>query len=83
MVCHGTKAIIVDLAVRILGHLDISGGAFHLLYPFNVWPFKSYFSAVTRALCNGNGHRSTDFPYGRKDLCLKGHFVLFVPVTVV
>ena len=78
MICHGTKANILDLAVRILGHLDISVGAFHLLYSFNVWPFKCYFSAVTRALCNWNAHWSTDFPLGRKDSCLMGHFVVFV-----
>jgi hypothetical protein len=78
MICHGTKANVVDLEVRILGHLDISVGAFHILYSFNVWPFKSYFSAVTIALCNWSAHRSTDFLFGRKDLCLMEHFVLFV-----
>jgi len=78
MICHGTKGNILDLIVRILSHMDISVGAFHLLYSFNVWPFECYFSAVTRALCNWNAHQSMDFPFGWKDLCLMGHFVLFV-----
>lgn len=78
MICFGTKANIVDLAVRILGHLDISVGAFHLLYSFNVWPFKSYDSAVTRVLCDWNAHCSTDFPFVWKDLCLMEQVALFV-----
>ena len=69
MICHGTKANVVDLALRILGHLELSAVAFHIFYSFNVWPFKSYVSAVTRALLNLNAHCSTDFSFGQKDLC--------------
>lgn len=68
MICHGTKANILDLAVRILGHLEFSVVAFRLVYSFNVWPSKCCDSAVTRALFNLNAHRSTGFPFGRKVL---------------
>jgi hypothetical protein len=78
MICHGTKASTGDLAVRILGHLDFTVVAFLLLYSIIVWPFKSYMSAVTRALFNLNAHRSTDFSFLQKDLCLMGRVVLFI-----
>jgi hypothetical protein len=42
--------------------------AFHLLYSFIIWPFKSCISTVTRALFNLNAQCITDFPFIQKDL---------------
>lgn len=65
MICHGTKANIVALAVRILGHLDISVVAFHLPYSFNVGLLNPIFLLWPEHR-NLNAHR-TDFPFKRKD----------------